>query len=48
MLEILIMAWTGLLAALKRWLFRVIARWCNNVINCALDVKRKVAVKDAE
>jgi hypothetical protein len=48
MLEIVANAWKGLLAALKRCLFRVIARLCDNVINCALSLKRKVAAKDAE
>ncbi len=39
MLQIIKMAWLGLLAALKRWAFRVITKWCDVLVNLLLKVK---------
>jgi hypothetical protein len=48
MFEIIKMAWIGLLAALKRWGFRVITGWCDVLINLLLKLKTKVKTDGAK
>jgi hypothetical protein len=48
MFEIIKMAWIGLLAALKRWVFRIITGWCDVVVNLLLKLKAKVKIDGAK
>jgi hypothetical protein len=48
MVEIIKMAFFGLLSALKRWLFRVITGWCDALVNLTLKLKAKVKIDGAK